>query len=139
MRGAVNSRAIAVERSPQRCQMIAENSAALGAPGLEIVEGEVGAADLDGLPAPDAIFIGGAISQPGTIDRAWHYLKFGGILVANAVTLEGQSAMMAAQQTIGGELVRIDIAVSRPIGPMSALEPRMSVLQWRATKQAVTP
>ena len=55
------NRAIAIERRPERAARIARNAAALGVPGLEIVEGDPPEA-LAGLPRPDAIFVGGGAS-----------------------------------------------------------------------------
>ena len=51
-------KAIAVERDSARAARAAGNSAELGVPRLEIVTGAAPAA-LEGLPRPDAIFIGG--------------------------------------------------------------------------------
>ena len=39
-----------------------------------------------GLPAPDAVFIGGGLSNAGLFEAAWAALKPGGRLVANAVS-----------------------------------------------------
>ena len=52
------NRAIAIERRADRAARIARNALALGVPDLRVVEGAAPAA-LAGLPAPDAVFIGG--------------------------------------------------------------------------------
>ena len=54
--------AIAIEGHPERAARIARNARALGVPGLRIVEGRAPDA-LNGLPAPDAIFVGGEIGR----------------------------------------------------------------------------
>ena len=86
-----------------------------------------------GLPAPDAVFIGGGLGD-GVLDAAWAALKPGGRMVANAVTLEGESALLAAFQRFGGELSRIDIARADSIGGLHGWRPAMPVTQWRAVK-----
>ena len=54
---------------------------------------------LDKLPTPDAIFIGGG-GEPALIDKAFAALKPGGRIVANAVTLDTEKAVLAAQAQI---------------------------------------
>ncbi|HVZ34755.1 MAG TPA: precorrin-6y C5,15-methyltransferase (decarboxylating) subunit CbiE, partial [Polyangiaceae bacterium] len=58
LRADRRNRAIAIEARETRRQMIAQNALQLGVPRLEIRGGTVPDA-LDGLPAPDAVFIGG--------------------------------------------------------------------------------
>jgi precorrin-6B C5,15-methyltransferase / cobalt-precorrin-6B C5,C15-methyltransferase len=126
-------RAIAIEPRPERRRMIAGNAAALGVPGLEIVDGVAPGAVLD-LEAPDAIFIGGAAASDGTIEACWTALKPGGRLVANIVTLEGEAAVLAHQARLGGALTRIAISRAEPIGPFQGWRPLMPVTQWSVTK-----
>jgi precorrin-6Y C5,15-methyltransferase (decarboxylating) len=108
--------------------MIAQNAAALGVPGLDISEG-VAPEALAGLPQPDAIFLGGGVSEP-TIAAAMQALKPGGRLVAHAVTLESEAVLLAAHAAHGGELVRLSVARAEPIGGFSAWRPAMPVTQW---------
>ena len=133
MRAARGARAVAFERNAERIAMMAENATALGTPDLEIVEGEL-PATLEGRSAPGALFIGGAVSNPAVFQAAWSALGAGGRCVANAVTLEGEAALIDRHATYGGELVRISVSEATPVGRLHAMRPRMSVLQWRATK-----
>lgn len=103
-------RAIAIERVAPRAAFIAENAAHLGVPEIEIVQKPAPAA-LEGLPAPDAIFIGGSVGDAAIWDAAWNALKPGGRLVANAITLDGEAELFRRHGAWGGELMRI--AVSR--------------------------
>lgn len=135
LRGARDARAIAFERDEARRAIMAANARELGAPGLEIVAGEA-PASLAGSPVPDAVFLGGAVADQAVFDACWRALRPGGRLVANAVTLEGEAALIARQARHGGELVRIDIAVMAPIGGRRALAPRRGVLQWRVVAEA---
>jgi precorrin-6Y C5,15-methyltransferase (decarboxylating) len=113
LRAADNAAAIAVEKNDVRQDYIARNASSLGVPGLRIVPGTAPAA-LGGLPAPDAIFIGGGLSTPGMIDACVAALKPGGRLVANAVTNASTALLADLQRRLGGSVVRI--AVSRAEG-----------------------
>ena len=136
MRAARGARAIAFEQNEARVTMIAENAGALGAPGLEVVAGDV-SETLAGHGAPAAVFIGGALTNEAVFETCWSALQPGGRLVANAVTLEGEAVLIARHQAHGGELVRIDISHVANIGSRRVLRPRMAVTQWRAGKGCV--
>ncbi|GAB4236016.1 MAG: bifunctional cobalt-precorrin-7 (C(5))-methyltransferase/cobalt-precorrin-6B (C(15))-methyltransferase [Methyloligellaceae bacterium] len=133
MRAARGARAIAFEQHPRRLEAIAENALALGTPGLDVVAGEM-PDTLAGQERPAAIFLGGAVSSEPVFAACWEALLPGGRLVANAVTLEGESALIARQAQLGGDLVRIAVAHLAPVGRLRALRPRMDVLQWRVAK-----
>ncbi|MEO1328485.1 MAG: precorrin-6y C5,15-methyltransferase (decarboxylating) subunit CbiE [Pseudomonadota bacterium] len=128
MRAARDAAAIAIEPRAERRALAAENALALGAPRLEIIEGEAPGA-LDGLPPPDAVFVGGGLSRE-TIAACRAALKPHGRLVAHAVTLEGEAVLIAAEAEFGGELTRIAIARAEPIGPYRGWRPMMPVTQW---------
>ncbi len=134
MRAARNARAIAFEKNKPRIKMIAENAVALGAPGLEVVEGDAGKT-LKDHTVPDAVFLGGAVTSEDVFKISWSALKPGARLVANAVTLEGEAALIKRHEAYGGELVRIDISHVTSIGSRRALRPRMAVMQWRVVKE----
>jgi len=126
-------RAIAIEARTDRASRIARNAAALGVPGLEVVEGEAPAA-LSGLVRPDAIFIGGGVRNPGVLDRAITALRPGGRLVVNAVTLATEGLLIARHAAIGGELIRIAIARADALGGEAGWRPALPVTQWVWTK-----
>lgn len=134
MRSHPRCRAIAVERYADRIALIAGNAAALGTPGLEIVEGEAPGA-LDGLEAPDAAFIGGGLRADGNFETCWDRLKPGGRLVANAVTVEGEQALARWRAELGGELTRIAVSRAGAVGPYTGWRPLMPVTQLRAVKR----
>ncbi|HVW92194.1 MAG TPA: precorrin-6y C5,15-methyltransferase (decarboxylating) subunit CbiE [Devosia sp.] len=138
MRAARDARAIAFERDEGRCGLIAANAAALGTPGLEIVAGEAPAA-LAGRPAPDAVFIGGDVANDLLFEACWSALKSGGRLVANAVTLDGEAALYARQEQLGGELTRLEISSLDRIGAERVLRPRLAVTQWAVIKPGKSP
>ena len=126
-------RAVAIEARPERAARIRRNAAALGVPDLAVVEGAAPAA-LAGLPAPDAVFIGGGISAPGLLSAALEALAPGGRLVANAVTLEAEAVLLAAFAARGGSLRRLSVARADPVGGLHGWRAAMPVTQWTWTK-----
>ena len=133
MRVHPRNRAIAFEQSEDRLAMIAQNADFLGTPSLDIVPGSL-PGSLAEQPRPDAIFIGGAVSDEVLFTICWESLLPGGRLVANAVTLEGEAALINRHAQLGGDIVRIDIAHLEAVGRLRGMRPRMSVLQWRIVK-----
>jgi precorrin-6Y C5,15-methyltransferase (decarboxylating) len=115
MRAHPSCRAVAIEADEGRQGLIEHNREALGVPGLQLVRGKAPDA-LDGLEAPDAIFIGGGVTRDGVLDTCWHHLRPGGRLVANAVTLQSEMALMDWRTRYGGELTRIHVAQAQPLG-----------------------
>lgn len=115
MRAHPACRAIAIEANEGRQAHIRHNRDALGVPGLQLVAGHAPEA-LDGLPAPDAIFIGGGVTVPGVLDDCWAALKPGGRLLANAVTIQSEAALVAFREQHGGELLRLTVAQAQPLG-----------------------
>lgn len=121
--------AVAVEARADRAARIRRNARALGVPGLAVVEGAAPGA-LGGLPAPDAIFLGGGGTDAGVLDALLGALGPGGRMVANAVTLEMQALLIATAARLGGSLTTIAIARAAPVGGMTGWRPAMQVTQW---------
>jgi len=133
MRAARYTRAIGIEPRADRRTMAAANAMALGTPRLELVEGEAPAA-LDGLAPPDAIFIGGGLSE-ATFAAAWGALRPLGRLVANAVTLESEALMLALHKRHGGQLAKLSVHRAEPVGGLTGWRPLMPVTQWSLVKR----
>jgi precorrin-6Y C5,15-methyltransferase (decarboxylating) len=133
MRAAPRTRAIAIECATERVGMILRNAEALGVPGLEIASGAAPEV-LRGLEAPDAIFIGGGVSNVGVLERCWQSLKVGGRLVANAVTLEAEFRMMefAAREEV--VLTRMQLATAQPLGKRWTWRPALPITQMCVEK-----
>lgn len=126
--------AIAIEADPVRAARIGRNSSAFGVPGLQIVEGSAPAV-LHDLTPPDAIFLGGGGSDPGVLEATMEHLKTDGRLVANAVTLEMETVLLAAHARHGGNLIHIQVSRAAALGSMQGWKPAMPVTQWIWTKQ----
>ncbi|GGM01569.1 bifunctional cobalt-precorrin-7 (C(5))-methyltransferase/cobalt-precorrin-6B (C(15))-methyltransferase [Pseudooceanicola nanhaiensis] len=133
MRAARYARAVGIEPRADRRAMAAANALALGAPRLEIVDGVVPAA-LEGLEAPDAVFIGGGLSREVFV-AAWEALRPLGRLVANAVTLESEAVLAELHAEFGGELVRIAVQRAEPVGSYRGWRASMPVTQWSLVKR----
>jgi precorrin-6B C5,15-methyltransferase / cobalt-precorrin-6B C5,C15-methyltransferase len=133
MRGARYARAIGIEPRADRRAMAAANALALGTPKLELIEGEAPGA-LVGLEAPDAIFIGGGLSE-AVFEAAWGALKPLGRLVANAVTLESEAVLMRLHGAHGGQLVKLSVTRAEALGPYRGWSPLRPVTQWSLIKR----
>ncbi len=123
----------AIESDVGRVALIEANAAALGVPQLKIRHGKAPEA-LEGLPQPDAIFIGGGLTVPNLAERCWAALRPGGRLVAHAVTTEGEGRLLALQATIGGDLTRLSVSRAEPVGGYLGWKPLMPVTQLAAVK-----
>jgi precorrin-6Y C5,15-methyltransferase (decarboxylating) len=132
MRAAREAKAIGIEPRADRRAMAATNAARLGTPGLTLIDGEAPGALL-GLPAPDAVFIGGGFSR-ATFDAVWSSLRPRGRLVVNSVTLESEAAVLGLQKTYGGELSKLSVARAEPVGRLHGWRPFMPVTQWSLAK-----
>ncbi len=133
MRAARYTRAIGIEPRADRRAMAAANALALGVPRLELIDGMVPEA-LDGLEAPDAVFIGGGLSEE-TFAAAWSALKPLGRLVANAVTLDSEAKLIDLHSRHGGELTKISVSRAAALGPHVGWRPMMPVTQWSLVKR----
>jgi precorrin-6Y C5,15-methyltransferase (decarboxylating) len=137
MRSHRACRTIAVEPRPDRVARIRDNAETLGVPGLQVISGRAPDA-LSGLPAPDAIFVGGAVSVAGVIEACHAALRPGGRLVANGVTLETETVLARWHAEHGGNLIRVAVQRAAPIGGFTGWRPAMPVTQWTYRKPWLT-
>ena len=133
LRAGRGTRAIAIERDPERAARIAANADRLGVPELEVRLGEAPAALAD-LAEPRAVFLGGGVAIPGLIEQCWQRLGRGGRLVANAVTLAAEQTLLGFHAAHGGRLVRLAVSRAEPVGGQLAWRPAMPVTQLAARK-----
>jgi len=133
LRGARYTRAIGIEPRADRRLLAADNALALGVPALQLLDGFVPAA-LTGLPAPDAVFIGGGLSEE-TFAACWSALRPLGRLVANAVTLDSQALLVDLHRRFGGDLVQIAVSRVEALGGLSGWKPMRPVVQWSLVKR----
>jgi precorrin-6B C5,15-methyltransferase / cobalt-precorrin-6B C5,C15-methyltransferase len=136
MRSHPRCRAIAIEKA--RTAFIANNAICLGTPNLQIING-IAPAALEDLPAPDAIFIGGGVTNSGVFAACWQALPARGRLVVNAVTLESEQQLWQWQQQFGGSLTKITIQRVEAIGAFRAWKPMKDITQWQVVKNGQQP
>jgi precorrin-6Y C5,15-methyltransferase (decarboxylating) len=123
-------RATAIEARADRADHIRDNAAAFGLDArLSTVEGTAPEA-LSGLPAPDAVFIGGGLSE-ALLHDLHARLAPGTRLVAHAVTLGSEALLIDWSGRIGGDLLRIELASAAPLGRMRGWTPARPVVQWQ--------
>lgn len=128
----VHNRAIAFEAKADRVERITRNKLELG--GLNVTVVGAAPAGFVGRDAPDAVFIGGGLTEEGLFEAAWDALKPGGRLVANVVTIEGEAKLAELYAQHGGSLRRISIDRLAPVGGKHGWRPAMPVTQWRVEK-----
>lgn len=135
---APRARAVAVEQDATRAERARHNASRLGVAAEVTVVGGVGIDVVRGgeLPTPDAVFVGGGLSEP-LLEAVWPQLPAGGRLVAHAVTLGAEATLAAAHAAYGGELTRISVERAQPLGRHLSWTPARAVVQWSVTKEAV--
>lgn len=133
MRAHPSCRTIAVEADLERAARVGRNAERLGVPSLEVVRGRAPQA-LEGLPQPDAVFVGGGGTAPGLLRQCWEALRPGGRLVAHAVTIETERVLIDARAEFGGELARFHVEHADSIGTFTGWAPARAVVQWCAIK-----
>ena len=133
MRSARNAKAICFEKNENRIKNIEQNRLNLGVPNLEIVSGDA-LKNIINQPSPDAIFIGGNVKDEKLFLACFKALKIGGRMVANAVTIEGEMALLDRYKNLGGELIKIDISKAKRIGKYQIFENKKSITQWLIIK-----
>ncbi len=119
---AGRGRVFAVESQPEACALIAQNRARFGAWNLTLVPGTAPEA-LAGLPAPDAVFIGGTRGRLAEVVAAVLAANPAARLCISAIALETLAAATAALTAHGleAEVVQLGVSRTRAAGPLHLL------------------
>lgn len=125
------NRACAVEADPARAERARRNARALGVDRLDVILGRSPEVLPDG-PMPQAVFIGGGLSQD-LLEQLDARLPAGTRLVANAVTLESEALLAHWHERRGGNLLRIELADAVPLGSRHGWRSRYPLVQWSVT------
>ncbi len=80
------------------------------------------------------MFVGGGATTKGLIEACWQALPASGRLVANAITVEGESALYRWREETGGALVRIAVSRAEPVGGFAGWRALAPVTQLAAVK-----
>lgn len=122
-----STQAVAFEADPGRAARARANAARLGVDRLAVDEGRAPAI-LQGRAAPDAVFIGGGLSED--LLEALLALAPTARLVAHAVTLESEALLTRWHGLLGGDLLRIELASAAPLGPRRGWRAAYPIMQW---------
>ena len=110
---ALQAKAVwAVERDQEALRIAARNREKHGAWNLHLKEGSAPGA-LDGLPKPDAVFIGGSGGQMETIIRTINYVNQKARICVSAIALETLHCAVGCLRELGYETEICQIAISR--------------------------
>ena len=127
-----DNQAIGFEQHPERAARARRNAENLGVDWLEVNEGRAPEV-FENAPLPDAVFIGGGLSQ-ALLDALWQRLPVGVRVVANAVTLESEALLAHWQQQAGGDLLRLELAHASPMGTRRGWKASYPIVQWRGVR-----
>jgi precorrin-6Y C5,15-methyltransferase (decarboxylating) len=130
--GHPRMQAVAVEARADRAARIRRNADRLGVDRLEVAHGRAPEA-LEGLPPPDAVFVGGGLSDD-LLAQLWARVPPGCRIVANAVTLESEALLADWQARAGGDLMRVELAHAAPLGARRGWQPARPVVQWSVVR-----
>jgi len=122
------TQATVIEANPDRADRIRANANRLGVDRIDVVVGKA-PMSLDTIAPPNAVFIGGGLSQE-LLQQLHSDLPTGTRLVANAVTLESEALLVAWQAKLGGDLLRVEISNLTSIGSKRAWDASYPIVQW---------
>lgn len=132
LRNAPCGAAYGIDKNRQQIDMASRNARANGVPALNLIEADL-PSGLDDLPRPDAIFIGGGLSDE-VVQKCQSALRCGGVLVVHAVTIESETVITKNWQKTGGSLTRLSIHHADPVGAFHGWRGLMPVTQWHWCK-----
>lgn len=120
--------AIGFEADPLRADRARLNARDLGVDHLQVfaTRAPEGLADQ---PPPDAVFIGGGLSED-LLTALWQVLPDGVRVVANAVTLESEALLSQWQARAGGTLTRLELAQAGALGRKRGWQSAYPIVQW---------
>jgi precorrin-6Y C5,15-methyltransferase (decarboxylating) len=115
---AAQGQVYAIEPDPNDLSLIRANAETFGVPNVRPVAGMAPEA-LEGLPDPDAIFVGGTDRQVGEVLKAaYARLVAGGRLAVNVATVDGLASAHETLRTLAGEVRLWNVSVARGIEQM---------------------
>ena len=122
------NRATVIETRANRAERIQQNARKFGLSGIRVVQAKApeGLTDLD---LPDAVFIGGGLSDD-LLEALTHHLPAKTRIVANSVTLESDALLTRWQEKLGGELIRLELSLLSRIGARRGWKAAYPLVQW---------
>lgn len=135
---APRGRVYAIEVDPEGVALCKENALSHGVDNLRVIAGRAPEA-LEGLEAPDAIFVGGSKgSMRDIIDIAFSRLREGGRLVVNAITLDNVAEAYSALKAHGvtPEVTLLNVSRGEPLAHYLRYEAQNPIHIFAATRPA---
>jgi precorrin-6Y C5,15-methyltransferase (decarboxylating) len=126
---AGGARVAALEADPVRAARAKANVEAFGLAHRHRLTEARAPEGLEGLPAPDAVFVGGGASE-ALLTRLWEVMPAGCRLVMNAVTIETEALVLDWSARQGGDLLKIELSEPAPIGRKRGWRAALPILQW---------
>jgi precorrin-6Y C5,15-methyltransferase (decarboxylating) len=126
---AGGARVAALEADPVRAARARGNVEAFGLAHRHRLTEARAPEGLEGLPAPDAVFVGGGASE-ALLTRLWEIMPAGCRLVMNAVTIETEALLLDWSARQGGGLLKIELSEPAPIGRKRGWRAALPILQW---------
>ncbi|MFY0615710.1 MAG: precorrin-6y C5,15-methyltransferase (decarboxylating) subunit CbiE [Hyphomicrobiaceae bacterium] len=123
----------AVEADPTRAAFARANAERLGVDRLRVVEGKAPAVLSELAGRPDAVFVGGGLSD-ALLNAIWDKVDAGCRIVANAVTLESEALVVDWQARAGGTLQRIQLSEVTSIGTRRGWQASYPIVQWSVSR-----
>jgi precorrin-6Y C5,15-methyltransferase (decarboxylating) len=103
----------AIEQDAADYHLILANAETMGVRNLRAIHGTAPAV-FDGLPPPDAVFVGGTGREVAhLLEAAWTALRPGGQLVVNVATLESLSATHETLKRLAGTVQALLVSLAR--------------------------
>jgi len=130
---AGGARVEALEADPTRATRLRGNVESFGLSHRHRLTEARAPEELESLPTPDAVFIGGGASEV-LLTRLWDLIPAGTRLVINAVTLETEALVLDWSARHGGSLLKIDLAEPTALGGKRGWKASLPILQWSVTR-----
>lgn len=130
---AGGARVEALEADPTRAARARGNVEAFGLSHRHRLTEARAPEGLEGLPKPDAVFIGGGASD-AVLSALWDRIPPGTRLVMNAVTLETEALVLDWSTRHGGHLLKIELSEPTAIGRKRGWKAALPILQWSVTR-----
>lgn len=130
---AGGARVEALEADPTRAARARGNVEAFGLSHRHRLTEARAPEGLQGLPLPDAVFIGGGASD-ALLAALWDVIPPGTRLVMNAVTLETEALVLDWSGRHGGHLLKIELSETVALGRKRGWKAALPILRWSVTR-----
>jgi precorrin-6Y C5,15-methyltransferase (decarboxylating) len=130
---AGGARVEALEADPVRAARARANVEAFGLAHRHRLHEARAPEGLDGLPAPDAVFVGGGASEV-VLARLWEIMPPGCRMVLNAVTIETEALVLDWSARHGGDLLKVELSEPAALGRKRGWRAALPILQWSVVR-----